>query len=112
MPLNASLTGKTYPPSPPYEVGREKIREFATAIGAPDAAHVDAAAAKELGYAEVIAPPTFPVIFSLFINDTLVADADLGLGFSRVVHGDQRFLYTRPVQASDRLVCRATIEDI
>ena len=112
MPLDASLTGKTYPPSPPYEVGREKIREFAAAIGATDAAHVDAAAAKDLGYPDVIAPPTFPVIFSLFINDTLIADPELGLDFSRVVHGEQRFVYNRPVQAGDRLVCRATIEDI
>ncbi|GAA1782444.1 MaoC family dehydratase N-terminal domain-containing protein [Luedemannella flava] len=112
MPLDASLTGKSYPPSPPYEVGREKIREFADAIGAPDAAYRDVAAAKELGHPDVIAPPTFPVIFSGTINDTLIADPALGLDFSRVVHGDQRFAYVRPVRAGDRLVCRATIEDI
>ncbi len=112
MPLDASLTGKTYPPSPPYEVGREKIREFADAIGAPEAAYRDVAAAKELGHPDVIAPPTFPVIFSGTINDTLIADTALGLDFSRVVHGDQRFAYVRPVRAGDRLVCRATIEDI
>ncbi|GAA1747002.1 MaoC family dehydratase N-terminal domain-containing protein [Luedemannella helvata] len=112
MPLDASLTGKSYPPSPPYEVGREKIREFADAIGAPEAAYRDVAAAKELGHPDVIAPPTFPVIFSGTINDTLIADTALGLDFSRVVHGDQRFAYVRPVRAGDRLVCRATIEDI
>jgi acyl dehydratase len=112
MPLDASLTGKTYPPSSPYEVGREKIREFADSIGASDAAYRDAAAAKDLGYPEVIAPPTFPVIFLWPLIDTLVADPALGLAFDRVVHGDQRFTYTRPVQAGDRLVSVGSIRDI
>src|SRR6266545_4659864 len=73
MPLNPARAGHTYPPAPPYLVGREKIREFAEAMG---------------------------------------ADPELGLDFSRVLHGDQRFSYTRPVRAGDRLTCTTTIETI
>jgi acyl dehydratase len=112
MPLDPSQIGKTYPPTAPYEVGREKIREFAEAIGATDAVHHDPEAAKALGYPDVIAPPTFPILFASGLNQVLADDADLGLDYSRVVHGDQRFVYTRPVRAGDRLVCQSMIEDI
>src|SRR6476620_1977062 len=97
MPLDASLTGKSYPPSPPYLVGREKIREFADAIGAQDAAYRDPAAAIALGYPDVIAPPTFPVLVTTMANQVAIDDPGLGVDFSRVVHADQRFSYVRPV---------------
>lgn len=112
MALDPSFVGRTYPPSRPYLVGREKIREFADAIRAGDAAYRDPAAAAAFGYPDVIAPPTFPFLVVTLANQTLFEDRDLGLDFSRVVHGDQRFTYTRPVRAGDRLVCVSTIEDI
>ena len=62
MPLDPSFVGRTYPPTAPYQVGREKIREFATAIGATDAAYHDPEAARALGYPDVVAPPTFPIV--------------------------------------------------
>jgi acyl dehydratase len=111
MPLDPSLAGKHYPVRPPYEVSRERIREFADAIGAPDAAYRDPEAAKALGHPDVIAPPTFPVVFSAAI-ETLVGDTELALDFGRVVHGDQRFSYHRPVRAGDRLVPHNSIEEI
>ena len=112
MPLDASFVGRTYPPSQPYLVGREKIREFADAIGAADAAYRDPAAAAALGHADVIAPPTFPIIVSMAANQVIIDDPVLGLDFSRVVHGDQRFAYTRPVRAGDSLVCVTAIEEV
>jgi acyl dehydratase len=112
MALDQSQKGRTFPPSEPYLVGREKIREFATAIGATDAAYHDAAAARALGYPDVIAPPTFPVMLSLVLNQKLIDGPMLNHDFSRVVHGDQRFAYLRAVHAGDRLVCVSTIEDI
>ncbi len=112
MALDPSFVGRTYPPTEPYLVGREKIREFADAIGADDAAYRDPAAAAALGHAEVIAPPTFPVVVSMAANQVLIDDPALGLDFTRVVHGDQRFAYTRPVRAGDRLVCLSTVEEI
>ena len=59
MALDQSFVGRTYPPTAAYEVGREKIREFAEAIGDPNPAYTDPDAAKALGHPDVIAPPTF-----------------------------------------------------
>jgi acyl dehydratase len=112
MPLNRAYLGRSYPSTPPYQVGREKIREFAAAIGADDPAYHDVAAAKARGYPDLIAPPTFPVVLSLAAGEALRTDPELGLDYSRVVHGDQRFAYTRPVVAGDELVCVATVEEI
>ncbi|MGE5828478.1 MAG: MaoC family dehydratase N-terminal domain-containing protein [Micromonosporaceae bacterium] len=110
MPLDPSFAGRTYPPTEPYLVGREKIREFADAIGATDAAYHDPAAAQALGYPDVIAPPTFPILLSMVANQSLTRA--MGFAESSVVHGDQRFAYTRPVHAGDRLVCVTTVEDV
>jgi acyl dehydratase len=111
MAIDSSFVGRTYPPSAPYLVGREKIREFADAIGADDAAYRDLDAAKALGHPEVIAPPTFPVALTMAASQVIIDDPDLGLDYSRVVHGDQRFAYNRPVRAGDRLVCVSTVEE-
>ncbi|GAB7040687.1 MULTISPECIES: MaoC family dehydratase N-terminal domain-containing protein [Catenuloplanes] len=112
MGLDQSFTGRSYPPSAPYQVGREKIREFATAIGAEDAAYHDPEAARALGHPDVIAPPTFPMVLSMATSRQIVEDPALGVDYSRVVHGDQRFAYRRPVTAGDELVCVNSIESI
>jgi acyl dehydratase len=110
MPLDPSHVGRTFPPTAPYQVGREKIREFATAIRATDAAHHDPAAARALGYADVVAPPTFPTVVALEVSVGVAKE--LGVDYSRVVHGDQRFTYTRPIVAGDEVVCHAVVEEI
>jgi acyl dehydratase len=112
MPLNRSYVGRRLPKTEPYLVGREKIREFAAAIGADDPAYHDPAAAQARGYPDVIAPPTFPTVATAGANRQLRDDPELGLDYTRVVHGDQRFAYTRPVVAGDELVCEVTIEEI
>jgi acyl dehydratase len=112
MPLDPSFLGRTYPPTQPYEVGREKIREFAAAIGARDAVYHDVDAARALGHPDLVAPPTFPMVFTVAAGNVLIHDPELGLDFSRVVHGEQRYQYTRPVYAGDRLVCVVGVEDI
>ncbi|MFI5832284.1 MaoC family dehydratase N-terminal domain-containing protein [Micromonospora sp. NPDC051300] len=112
MSLDPSFVGRTYPPTAPYQVGREKIREFATAVGATDPVHHDPEAARALGHADVVAPPTFPVLVTMAASRQIVDDPELGVDYSRVVHGDQRFAYTRPVVAGDELVCVSTIEDV
>jgi len=108
----ADTIGRTYPKTAPYEVGREKIREFAEAIGDHNPAYLDAAAAQKLGHPDVIAPPTFPIIFTMRSTGAAVLDPEIGIDYSRVVHGEQRFVYQRPVRAGDRLVCETTIEDL
>ncbi|MDM4720850.1 MaoC family dehydratase N-terminal domain-containing protein [Micromonospora sp. WMMA1363] len=112
MSLDPSFVGRTYPPTAPYQVCREKIREFATAIGATDPAHHDPEAARALGHPDVVAPPTFPVVLTMAASRQIIEDPDLGVDYSRVVHGDQRFAYTRPATAGDELVCANAIEDV
>ncbi|WP_217549088.1 MaoC family dehydratase N-terminal domain-containing protein [Streptomyces sp. GbtcB6] len=112
MALDQSFVGRTYPPTEPYEVGREKIREFAEAVGDANPVYTDAEAAKALGYSDVIAPPTFVFSITFRAAGQVVEDPQLGLDYSRVVHGDQKFAYRRPVRAGDRLTVTSTIEAI
>ena len=112
MALNKDYLGKVYPASAPYEVGREKIREFAIAIGDMNPAYHDVAAAQALGHRDVIAPPTFAFVVSMRASAIAMFDPGLGLDYSRVVHGEQRFAYVRPVTAGDNLVVVTTIENI
>ena len=112
MALDQSFVGRSYPPTEPYEVGREKIREFAEAVGDPNPAYIDPDAAKALGHIDVIAPPTFVFAITFKAAGVVVADPQLGLDYTRVVHGDQRFTYARPVRAGDRLTVTSTIEAV
>jgi acyl dehydratase len=112
MPLDPGYVGHTFPPTTPYRVGREKIREFADAIGAVEHLYRVPATAKSHGYPDVIAPPTFAIMVAHPTIHQLIDDPHLGLDFSRVVHGEQRFIYTRPIFAGDVLVCVCTIDDI
>ncbi|MFI0484190.1 MaoC family dehydratase N-terminal domain-containing protein [Actinomadura sp. 9N215] len=110
MALNRDFIGRTFPPTEPYEVNRVKIREFADAIGDPNPLYRDQDAAKAAGYPDVIAPPTFPIVVAF--GDVGFADPDLGLNYAMVVHGEQRFEYTRPLRAGDVVTCTTTITEI
>lgn len=112
MSLDQSFVGRSYPPTEPYEVGREKIREFAEAVGDTNPVYTDPEAAKAFGHSDVIAPPTFVFAITFKAAGDVVADPRLGLDYSRVVHGDQKFAYVRPVRAGDRLTVTSTIETI
>lgn len=93
-------------------MGREKIREFAEAIGDDDAIYRDPGAARACGYSDVIAPPTFAIILSLRAQQVLVCDPELGLDYRRVVHGDQSFTHHRPIRAGDELVTTLHIDGV
>ena len=97
---------------PPYQVGREQIREFATAIGDNNPAYYNVDAARVLGYMDLIAPPPYPFTLTMRAMATAIFDPDLGLDYGRVVHGEQHFLYERPISAGDELVVRAQIASI
>ncbi|WP_329220167.1 MaoC family dehydratase N-terminal domain-containing protein [Streptomyces sp. NBC_01485] len=112
MALDQSFVGRIYPPTDPYEVGREKIREFAEAVADANPVYTDPEAAKALGYADVIAPPTFVFSITFKAARQVVRDPQLGLDYNRVVHGDQKFAYRRPVRAGDRLTVTSTIEAV
>ena len=110
MALDAGLVGRSYPPSAVYEVGREKIAEFATALGDPDPVYRDPAAARAAGYPDVIAPPTFAIALTLEAAMVVLQDPEVALDYSRVVHGEQKFVHHRPIHAGDRLVATTTID--
>jgi acyl dehydratase len=110
--VDQSYIGRVYPPTRPYEVGREKIREFADAINDPNLAYRDRAAAQALGHRDVIAPPTFAIVLTMKAGHVVITDPEFGIDYSRVVHGEQRFVHHRPIVAGDVLEVVVTVEDV
>ncbi len=113
MPVNRAFIGREYPASATYEVGREHVRRFAEAIGDLSPAYLDPAAARALGHPDVIAPPTFLTVLPFrFAAEGPLADPELGLDYSMVVHGEQSFELHRPVHAGDVLTSVASVTDV
>lgn len=111
QPAVLDAVGRSYPPTEPYEVGREHIRAFARAIGDDSPLYRDPEAARALGYPDVLAPPTFTVVITQLAAEQVTGDPELGIDFDRVVHSGQRFVYQRPILAGDRLSCLVLIEE-
>ena len=112
MPVNPDLQGRVFPPTAAYLVGREKVREFARAVFATNPINLDPEAARAAGHADVVAPPTFPVVVQEATLQQLLSEPDAGIDFSRVVHGEQRFSYTRPIVAGDELTATLSVTSI
>ncbi|WP_150958295.1 MaoC family dehydratase N-terminal domain-containing protein [Microbacterium testaceum] len=112
MPVNPELVGRVFPPTAPYLVGREKVREFARAVFADAPQHTDPEAARALGYGDVVAPPTFAMVVQDLTLQQLLGDPDSGIELSRLVHAEQRFRYTRPIVAGDELVATLSVTGI
>jgi len=110
--VNANIEGKAYPETDPYQVGREKIREFAHAVKSSSPMHFDLLAAQAAGYADLVAPPTFAVVIQERSLATVLADREAAIDFSRVVHGDQRFIHVRPIVAGDELTSQLTVASV
>jgi acyl dehydratase len=107
--VNPDLVGRAFAPTAPYLVGREKVREFARAVFATDPQHTDPEAARALGYADVVAPPTFAMVIQDLTLQQLLAEPDSGIALERTIHAEQRFRYTRPIVAGDELVAQLSI---
>lgn len=112
MAVNPDLAGRTYPPTPPFRVEREKVREFADAVFSTSPLSRDVEAARAAGYADLVAPPTFPIVVQQRTWDQLIGDPEAGIELSRVLHGDQRFHITRPIVAGDELVATLTVASV
>ena len=110
--MNPELQGREFPPTEPYLVGREKVREFSRAVFSTSPLNFDPEAAKAAGYTDVVAPPTFPVVVQEKTLAQLLEAPDGGIDFSRVVHGEQRFSYSRPIVAGDELTARLTVSSV
>ncbi len=103
--------GKQYPPFE-YEVGREKIREYANAVGEANAVHQDPEAARAAGFRGVVAPPMFCVVYSAGAMAPAILDPELAINLMMMVHGEQAFEWGEPVCAGDTVTTAVTLEDV
>jgi acyl dehydratase len=110
--VNPNVQGKKYPETDPYLVGREKIREFANAVFSVNPINLDVFAAQAAGYTDLVAPPTFAVVIQERSLHTVLADPEADIDFSRVVHGDQRFIANRAIVAGDELTSVLTVASV
>jgi acyl dehydratase len=106
-----SAVGKEYPPTT-YAVGREKIREYARAVGETDALHLDLEAARSAGYPDLVAPPMFAVVYSGPAMAPAIFDPEVGIDFARMVHGGQEFAWGKLVVAGDEIRTRVSVKSI
>jgi acyl dehydratase len=111
MPVNVKAVGKSYQPVV-YAVGREKVREYARAVGETNPVYLDVEAARAAGYADVVAPPMFAVVYSAPAVGPLIFDPEIELNFAMMVHGGQEFVWDSPVVAGDEISTRASVKDI
>src|SRR3954449_5404956 len=111
MPLKTEAVGKTYPPTV-YAVGREKVREYALAVGETNPVHLDVEAARAGGHRDVVAPPMFAVVYSAPAMGPAIFDPDVGMNFAMMVHGGQEFAWGPLVVAGDEITTTVTVKDI
>ena len=111
MALKTDAIGKTYP-AVSYAVGREKVREFASAVGEEGALHHDPEAARAAGYADVVAPPMFAVVYGGRAMAPALFDPEVGIDFARMVHGGQEFVWGPPVVAGDEVATEVEVKNI
>jgi acyl dehydratase len=111
MPVKTEAVGKSYP-SVVYAVGREKIKEYANAVGETNPVYLDPEAARAAGYADVVAPPMFAVVYSAPAMGPAILDPDVGINLATMVHGGQEFVWGAPVVAGDEITTATTVKDI
>ena len=111
MPPNTGAIGKQYEPNT-YAVGREKIREYAAAVGETNPLHFDLEAARAAGYADVVAPPMFAVVYGARSVGPAILDPAVGINFAMMVHAGQEFVWGPVVVAGDEITTTASVKDI
>jgi acyl dehydratase len=111
MAVSTSAIGKTYEPVT-YAVGREKVREYAAAVGETNPVYFDLAAARAAGYADLVAPPMFAVVYGARAVGPAILDPEVGIDFARMLHAGQEFLWGPLVVAGDDITTSASVKDI
>jgi acyl dehydratase len=109
--LNTGAIGKTYPASD-YAAGREKIREYAYAVGETNPVHLDVEAARAAGYADVVAPPMFAVVYQGRAITPALFDPHVGIDFANMLHAGQEFEWGPVVVAGDEIKTTITVKNI
>ena len=110
--VDQSLVGRTLPATAPYLVGREKVGEFARAIGEGDPVCLDPDAARAAGHPDVVAPPTFTIAFVLPAIESFLRDPATGWDYAHMVHAEQAITLHRPVCAGDELRTTVHVDDL
>ncbi|MBK8461670.1 MAG: MaoC family dehydratase N-terminal domain-containing protein [Nigerium sp.] len=103
MPISDAQVGRAYPATAPYLVSREKIAEFADAVGDANPAYRGSAP---------IAPPTFAAVLAARAWDGLFADPELDMKLAQTIHADQSFRWTRPLRAGDEVTATLRIDKL
>ena len=111
MAVNTDCIGKAYPATS-YAVGREKVKEYALAVGETNPLHLDPEAARAAGYADVVAPPMFAVVYCSQAIMPALFDPEVGIDFARMVHGGQEFRWGPLVVAGDEVSTAVTVKDV
>jgi acyl dehydratase len=111
MPLKTDAVGKTYPPHV-YAVGREKVREYALAVGETDPLYLDVEAARAAGHRDVVAPPMFAIVYSAAAMGPAIFDPDVAMNFAMMVHGGQEFRWGPLVVAGDEITTEVEVKSI
>ncbi len=111
MGVNSAVIGKRYP-ADTYAVGREKIREYAAAVGETLPVYHDLDAARAAGYGDVVAPPMFAAVYAGRAIAPCLFDPELGIDFAMLVHGYQEFRWEALVVAGDEISTVATVKDV
>jgi acyl dehydratase len=93
-------------------VGREKVREYASAVGETNPLHFDVEAATAAGYADVVAPPMFAVVYSGRAVAPGIFDPEVGIDFARMLHAGQEFVWGPLVVAGDEITTTGSVKDI
>jgi hypothetical protein len=92
--MNAAVAGKVYPDAP-FRVEPGRVATFRAVFDEP-----------------IGVPSTFVTAAEFTVIPDIVADPELGLDFSRVLHGSQEYEFRRPLEEGETLVIRTRIESI
>jgi acyl dehydratase len=111
VPVSTAAVGKSFTPTV-YAVGREKIKEYALAVGETNPLHLDPEAARAAGYRDVVAPPMFAVVYSAAAVAPGIFDPEVGINFPLMVHGGQEFKWGPLVVAGDEITTAARVQSI
>ena len=105
MALSTHIIGMHYRYPDFYEVGREKVREYAVAVKNDDPAYHDENAAADLGHGSLPAPLTFISVFGYQAQTAFFANANIGITDAQIVQVDQELKFLLPIKVGDRLYC-------
>jgi acyl dehydratase len=111
MAIKTDAVGKEWPATS-YEVGREKIREYATVLGFQNPVHFDREVARAAGFRDVVAPPMFAVVYSSPAMAPAMFDDEVEMNFAAMVHGGQEFEWGEPACSGDEITSTARCASI